>query len=605
MLFTILLITFISGLYAHYPAKRISGQVLSADDGSQLPGVNVVVKGTAIGTVTDTDGKFELDVPDPENAILVFSFIGLKTREIKLKNKSSLVIRMESDVVRLEEVVVSGYAAKVKKHQLSNAVSDIHVNGYRLSQPLDTEEYSPIEEGGYHGTTDKPLSTFSIDVDAASYANVRRFLNNGEKPPADAVRIEEMINYFSYDYPEPEGKDPFSIYTEVSDAPWNSKHKLVHIGLQGKKIPVDNLPASNLVFLLDVSGSMSAPNKLPLLKKAFRMLTDKLRSSDKVSIVVYAGAAGVVLEPTSGKDKGKILEALDKLQAGGSTAGGAGIRKAYDLAEEEFIKGGNNRVILATDGDFNVGVSSPEALEDLITQKRASNIFLTVLGFGSGNLKDNKMETLANSGNGNYAYIDNIQEARKVLISEFGGTLYTIAKDVKIQVEFNPRNIQAYRLIGYENRLLNDEDFNNDKKDAGELGSGHTVTALYEIIPTGVKSNFYNVDPLKYQPEAKQGTGDYTKELLTVKLRYKAPDENKSERISRIVEDNGVNMNRTTDDYRWSSAVAAFGMWLRNSEYLNEYSLEEIGELAAGALGEDSEGYRRELLRLLKSQARL
>jgi Ca-activated chloride channel family protein len=452
---------------------------------------------------------------------------------------------------------------------------------------------------------DKPLSTFSIDVDAASYTNVRRYLNNGQVPPADAVRVEEMINYFNYDYPQPRERDPFSIYTEVSQAPWNSRHKLVHIGLQGKSIATEDLPPSNLVFLLDVSGSMSAANKLPLLKKAFRMLVGELRSEDRISIVVYAGAAGVVLKPTSGDNKADILEALERLEAGGSTAGGAGIEKAYALAEREYMANGNNRIILATDGDFNVGVSSNEALEALITEKRESGIFLTVLGFGSGNLKDNKMETLANKGNGNYAYIDNIQEARKVFVNEFGGTLFTIAKDVKIQVEFNPANVQAYRLIGYENRSLNDEDFNNDRKDAGELGAGHTVTALYEVIPTGVQSDFYSIDPLKYQPANQSPEGEYGNELLTVKLRYKEPDRNKSVLISETVSTSAVGIDETSDDFRWSATVAAFGMWLRKSEYLNGFTLEEISEMAVIARGTDPEGYRSELIRLIKSQANL
>jgi len=601
---TLILLAFAFGGNAH-EINRITGLVVSAEDGSPLPGVNVILKGTTIGTVTDTDGKFELEVPNPENAVLVFSFVGLETKEVKLKNRLNLLVELNSDITELSEVVVMGYAAKRRREKVSNAVMDVHVRQTYFHQPSNTEEYANIDEWGYHGTLDKPLSTFSIDVDAASYANVRRFLNNGQKPPADAVRVEEMVNYFSYNYAEPDTNDPFAVYTEVAEAPWNKNHKLVHIGLQGKKISTENLPPSNLVFLLDVSGSMSADNKLPLLKKAFRMLTSELRDEDKVSIVVYAGAAGVVLEPTPGNEKEAILEALERLQAGGSTAGGAGIIKAYELAGREFIKGGNNRVILATDGDFNVGISSPDALEDLIEQKRESGIFLTVLGFGTGNLKDNKMETLANRGNGNYAYIDNIQEARKVFVNEFGGTLFTIAKDVKIQVEFNPTNVQAYRLIGYENRALNDEDFNNDRKDAGELGAGHTVTALYEIVPAGVKSDYYSVEPLKYQQNNGRKTATYSDELMTVKLRYKAIDENRSKLISQVIRDREVRLSATSDDFRWSAAVAAFAMWLRDSDYLNDYTLDDIADLASEAKGSDEEGYRSELVRLIKSQVQL
>ena len=385
----------------------------------------------------------------------------------------------------------------------------------------NTEEYSNITENGFHKVTDEPLSTFSIDVDAASYSNVRRYLNNNQLPPAGAVRTEEMINYFKYQYPQPTGKDPFSINTEISDCPWNKENKLVLIGLQGKNIPVENLPASNLVFLIDVSGSMMDENKLPLVKASLKMLTDQLREKDRISIVVYAGNAGLVLPSTSGSDKIKIKTAIDALEAGGSTAGGAGIQLAYKTALENFMKEGNNRVILCTDGDFNVGVSSDDDMVRLIEKERNKGIFLTVLGYGMGNYKDSKMQQLADKGNGNHAYIDGINEAKKVLVNEFGGTLFTIAKDVKLQLEFNPAKVAAYRLIGYENRLLNKEDFNDDKKDAGELGSGHTVTALYEIIPVGVKSEFLkDVDPLKYQKPGKKIRSSFNDEMLTIKFRY-------------------------------------------------------------------------------------
>jgi Ca-activated chloride channel family protein len=461
----------------------------------------------------------------------------------------------------------------------------------------NTEDYSPIAENGFKRVTDNPLSTFSIDVDAASYSNMRRFINNGQLPPKDAVRIEEMINYFNYNYEQPTGDDPFAINTEVTTAPWNDKHLLVQVGLQGKKIAMDNLPPSNIVFLLDVSGSMEAPNKLPLLKSSLKMLTNELRAQDKVSIVVYAGAAGLVLEPTDGNNKQKIMEALDRLEAGGSTAGGAGIRLAYEVAKKNFVKGGNNRVILATDGDFNIGESSDAGMQRLIEEKREEGVFLTVLGFGMGNYKDSKMELLADKGNGNYAYIDTMKEAKKVLVSEFGGTLFTIAKDVKIQVEFNPAHVQGYRLIGYENRLLNDEDFNDDKKDAGELGSGHTVTALYEIIPTGVESAFIkSIDPLKYQ-ENKVAVNANSTELLTVKFRYKAPDGDTSKLITETVK-KGARI--ASENLNWASAVAGFGMLLRDSEFKGNLDYKKVLSIATGAKGTDEHGYRAEFIQLVQ-----
>jgi Ca-activated chloride channel family protein len=391
------------------------------------------------------------------------------------------------------------------------------------------------------------------------------------------------------------------VITEISKAPWNSKHKLVHIGLQGKRIPTENLPPSNLVFLLDVSGSMNQPNKLPLLKTSFRMLVEQLRPQDHVAIVVYAGAAGLVLEPTSGVDKMKIIGALDRLEAGGSTAGGAGIKLAYEVAKEHYKKEGNNRIILATDGDFNIGESSNAGMERLIEEKRKDGIFLTVLGFGMGNYKDSKMEILADKGNGNYAYIDNITESRKVLVNEFGGTLFTIAKDVKLQIEFNPAKVSAYRLIGYENRMLKSEDFNNDKKDAGELGSGHTVTALYEIIPVGVESEFMKIDELKYQTAKIDPKAVYSKELMTIKLRYKKPDSETSKLIVHPLVDGNIPLAKTSDNFRWSASVAAFGMLLRESEYINHFTYDQAIALAETARGKDKEGYRIEFINMMKS----
>ena len=480
------------------------------------------------------------------------------------------------------------------------------VGGVRLDLPgrynpnFHTESYSHIVENAFLGVASSPLSTFSIDVDRASYSNVRRFINGGQRPPIDAVRIEEMINYFSFDYPDPDGDHPFSVTTEVSTAPWNPIHQLVRIGIQGERVDTENLPPSNLVFLIDVSGSMQSPDKLPLLKASFRMLVNELQPKDRVAIVVYAGAAGLVLPSTSGNEKDTILDAIEALEAGGSTAGGAGIILAYEVARENHIASGNNRVILATDGDFNIGASSDGEMVRLIEEKREQGTFLTVLGFGTGNLKDSKMEKLADHGNGNFAYIDNLTEARKVLVTEMGGTLMTIAKDVKIQVEFNPARVQAYRLIGYENRLLQDENFNDDTKDAGELGAGHSVTALYEVIPVGVDSQYEiaDVDSLRYQASGEPAVTSDSKELLFVKLRYKAPQGAESRLITHPVHDSN---DQPSADLTFASAVAGFGMLLRDSEYCGDLGLPDVLNLARSSTGEDREGYRTEFVRLVET----
>lgn len=457
------------------------------------------------------------------------------------------------------------------------------------------EHYAEITENKFQHVTLSPLSTFSIDVDKASYSNIRRMINNGQDIPVDAVKIEEMVNYFSYDYPQPK-EGPFSINTEVVQTPWNRDTQLVRIGLQGKTFRDEELPPSNLTFLIDVSGSMSSTNKLPLLKSAFKLLVNQLREKDKVAIVVYAGAAGEVLRPTRGNKKEEIMKAIENLEAGGSTAGGAGIELAYKLAEKNFIKNGNNRVILATDGDFNVGPSSDKDMVKLIEEKRKTGVFLSVLGFGMGNYKDSKMEKLADKGNGNHAYIDTMQEAQKVFGQEFGGTLYTIAKDVKIQVEFNPDVVKGYRLIGYENRMLADEDFIDDTKDAGELGSGHTVTALYEVIPTGKDSPFLKpVHTLKY---SRTETIDKQDELLTVKLRYKQPDGHESLEISHIVENRLV---EASSDFNFAASVALFGLHLRKSQFTNKSSFDDVVTLAEKGIENDKEGYRAEFIRLVKS----
>ena len=459
------------------------------------------------------------------------------------------------------------------------------------------EGYDHFTDNPFLDVQTAPLSTFSIDVDTASYANVRRFLREGRLPPPDAVRIEELLNYFDYGYPDPKGPEPFSITAEVAEAPWNPAHRLVHLGLQGRRVPEAELPPSNLVFLLDVSGSMADANKLPLVQQAFGLLVERLRPQDRVAIVVYAGAVGLVLDSTDGTEKGKILEALGNLTAGGSTAGGAGIELAYEVAQAHMARGGNNRVILATDGDFNVGVSSDGDLVRLIEEKRKTGIFLTILGFGTGNYQDAKMEKLADAGNGNAAYIDSIHEARKVLVTELGGTLHTIAQDVKLQVEFNPTQVKAYRLIGYENRVLAARDFNDDQKDAGELGAGHSVTALYEIVPHGAPEAGGQVDPLKFQqvlptPAAQGG------ELVSVKLRYKDPGAAESRLVTGGVRDAGLSLAQCSEGFRFASAVAELGLLLRSSPHKGAASVEAVVARAQDALGADPHGHRREFVAL-------
>jgi Ca-activated chloride channel family protein len=440
-------------------------------------------------------------------------------------------------------------------------------------------------------------------VDAASYSNIRRFINNGQLPPADAVRIEEMINYFKYDLTGPSNNEPVAIHTELSSAPWNPKHRLLRIGLKAKTIPTENLPACNLVFLIDVSGSMDEPNKLPLVKSSLKMLTDQLRAQDRVAIVVYAGNAGLVLPSTPGNNKTAIKDAIDNLSAGGSTAGGEGLKLAYRIAKENFKADGNNRIVMATDGDFNVGPSSDGDMEQLIERERNTKIDLSIMGFGMGNYKDSKMETLADKGNGNYAYIDNVTEARKAFVTEFGGTLFTVAKDVKVQVEFNPAKVKSYRLLGYEDRMLAKEDFNNDKKDAGDMGSGHTVTAFYEIIPAGVKDEYSaNVDPLKYQKTKDVPVGNSgSDELMTIKFRYKQPGSNSSKMSLVTVNDKPAEFKNTSNDFRFASAVAEFGMLLRGSEYKQKGSFDQAISIAKSAKGKDDDGYRSEFVRLAES----
>ena len=496
-------------------------------------------------------------------------------------------------------------AAEQKRRAVIDASSPVLMSGYAVpapppmsyQQPVDTERYAHEKDNPVHLVREQPVSTFSIDVDTGAYANVRRFLNAGQLPPQDAVRVEEMINYFDYSYTVPADRStPFKVSTELAAAPWNQQALLLKIGIKGFEVAAAERPAANLVFLIDVSGSMQSPDKLPLLKNAFRLLTDQLTERDRVSMVVYAGSSGVVLEPTSGKDKYKILAALDRLEAGGSTNGAAGIEQAYALARSQNIPNGINRVVLATDGDFNVGVVNFEALVDRAERERASGVALTTLGFGTGNYNDQLLERLADAGNGNYAYVDNLSEARKVLVSELSSTLFTIAKDVKIQVEFNPAEVQEYRLIGYENRMLAREDFSNDKVDAGEIGAGHRVTALYEIIPAGGKGH---IEPLRYgdrsKPQGKAG------ELAHVRLRYKQPSSDSSQLLEYPIEvKSAVALAKTSDDFRFAASVAAFGQLLRGGKYIGGFGYDDIVSLARGGLSADNEGYRREFVSLVK-----
>lgn len=586
---------------AQSKSVTITGTV--SEEGTKVPlaGVSIFVKNTKKGTVTDATGHYSIQAKTDDK--LTFSFVGYQTADRKIGKDSVINVSLKVSHEALQEVVVvTGKAAlNAKMQTFAVQPAAAPMPGGMYDAQFNTEEYKSLNENIFHDAKKSPLTTFSIDVDRAAYSNVRRMLNLGQFPSRDMVRIEEMINYFEYDYPRPKGEHPVAIHTEISDSPWNKGLKLVRIGLQAKTIPADHLPASNLVFLVDVSGSMNWANKLPLVKEAFKLLVDQLRPNDRVAIVVYAGAAGTVLPSTPGNQKATIKDALDKLSAGGSTAGGEGIKLAYKIAQEHFIKGGNNRVILASDGDFNVGVSSEGELQQIVEEKRKSGVYLSVLGFGLGNYKDNKMETLADKGNGNYAYIDNLQEAQKVFVHEFGGTLFTVAKDVKLQLEFNPKFVKGYRLIGYENRMLKNEEFHDDKKDAGEMGSGHTVTALYEIIPAGVESAYLSKpDDLKYQKATESAAGSSTDELLTVKLRYKQPDSETSRLLEVPVRDVHTSFDRTSDNFRFAAAVAEWGLLLRNSEFKGGAAYEQVIQLAQEAMDKDPEGYRAEFVRLVK-----
>lgn len=535
-----------------------------------------------------------------------------RTIRVKPQLRKETAVGQSISMEEFRNIPVGGQAARDFTQVVESSASAFTGGGgpshggiREPTEPYNREGYAHVPINEFLSSVETPLSTFSVDVDTASYANVRRFIEHGQRPPAGAVRIEELVNYFDYGYVEPKGKKPVSVNWEVSECPWNADHLLARIGLQTARIAEADVPPRNLVFLLDVSGSMSSPTKLPLLKRALQLLVDNLRPQDTVSIVVYAGEAGVVLKPTSGRNLPEIRDAIADLEPGGSTNGAGGIRTAYRLAKRAFIHDGINRVILATDGDFNVGTTSHSALVKLIETKRKSGVFLSVLGFGSGNLQDETMELLADKGNGNYAYIDSLQEARKVLVEEAGATLVTVAKDVKLQVEFNPNKVADYRLIGYENRLLADKDFEDDTKDAGEMGAGHSVTAIYELVPASGQSQPRKTRKLRYQGDRTTLGAASSEEWMTVAVRYKPPTSDRSHLLEVPMAGVPKPLGRASDDLRFAAAVAAYGMLLRDSPHKGKTSLKRVEKLAKGALGQDSKGYRAQFLELVDATRRI
>jgi Ca-activated chloride channel homolog len=609
----------------------LSGTVVD-NTGAPLPGVTVVAEGPERRTViTNERGVFAFVGLSPGTYQLQFTLLGFSTLSVSATiaagESRRLTFTMQTGALQ-ETIAVTGETGAPKPgaaapppaaapHDMQRKSSELamtmrgsaataYPHPHYSPRPYPSpggESYATINENPFRSVSAEPLSTFSVDVDTASYANVRRFLTEGTLPPADAVRVEEMINYFRYSYPQPTGGAPFSVVTELTECPWNPRHRLALIGLQGRQLPDDDLPPRNLVFLIDVSGSMQSPDKLPLVRNAMRLLADTLTARDRVAIVVYAGSSGLVLPATPGHHRGRIHRAIAELEAGGSTNGGQGIQLAYHVARSQFIDGGINRVILATDGDFNVGLTSHHELVKLIEHERASGVFLSVLGVGTGNLKDSTMEMLADKGNGNYAYLDSLTEARKVLVSEAGSTLVTIAKDVKLQIEFNPRHVAGYRLIGYENRVLANEDFNDDKKDAGEIGAGHSVTALYEIVPAGTEMPRPAVDPLKYQTPVTPNTqAAASNELLTVKLRYKHPSADESQLITRTLDNRSQPMSPNVG---FASAVAEIGMLLRDSPHVPAANFEAAIGRARKFRGSDDDGYRMEFVKLAEAAASL
>lgn len=578
--------------------QEITGTVRGSVSQQVLADVQINLLNGSSGSVTDSKGRYCIAANLGDT--LIFTLVGYQSERRVVDQLELDVVLKQNQAVREEIVVRSqGNAALLARPDATP-----HAMLHRFPYPRTGESYGDIQENRFLSPLKEPLSTFAVDVDAASYSNIRRMINAGEIPPKDAVRVEEMINYFQYTLPAPKQGAPVSLLTELSQAPWNKNHQLLRISLRAKDIPKENLPPANLVFLIDVSGSMYGHNRLPLVKSSLKLLVDQLRKEDRVAIVTYAGSATVKLNSTSGEEKMSIKQAIDELEARGATAGGAGLKLAYKLAKSSFLKNGNNRVIMASDGDFNVGDHSDKDMEELIESERKSGVHLTVLGFGMGNLKDHKMESLANKGHGNYAYIDHISEARKAIITEFGGTLYTVAKDVKMQVEFNPAYVQAYRLVGYENRLLEAEDFNDDTKLGGDMGVGHTVTAFYEVIPVGVVSNLIGtVDELKYQSKdnIKKTKARDNHELATVKFRYKEPKSEQSRAQEVVVNDEVKPMNIVSEDFRFASAVAEFGMLLRGSDFAQDANWDALLKRAQAAKGSDLDGYREEFIRLVRN----
>lgn len=584
---------------------RIYGRVVD-QTGSAVAGAIVTltdeVRGATNTTHTDEDGVYQFSGLLPGKYSLKADAAGFKifqANQIVVVGNQAFrcdVILSAGDTSEVITVSAGDVLVQTSSAELSNSIDQqIRI----ATQPWNTEAYNSIVENSFLSALNNPLSTFSIDVDTASYSNVRRFLNEGEFPPPDAVRIEELINYFPYTYAQPKNGHPFHVQVDVTDCPWKPEHRLMRIGLKGKELSVAQRPPGNLVFLLDVSGSMEDENKLPLVKKGIRLLVEQLTEKDQVAMVVYAGSSGLVLPPTLGSQKKTILDAIENLEAGGSTNGGEGIELAYKTALDHFVKGGNNRVILATDGDFNVGVTSEGELVRLIEEKAKDGVFLSVLGFGMGNYKDSILEQLSDKGNGNYAYIDNLNEARKVLVEQMSGTLITIAKDVKLQIEFNPAKVLAYRLVGYENRLLRTEDFQDDTKDAGDIGAGHTVTALYEIVPVGTKIKLPKVEALKYQIPGKLTSAAKSRELLTVRLRYKQPTGKTSTELVVPVNDQVLAFEKSSDDFQFAASVAGFGMLLRDSEYKGIASFSWVKKIAQETVGKDPLGYRKEFVQLV------
>lgn len=572
----------------------LHGFVKDAVTKESLSGVFVHNKSLNQVTQTNNFGHFKIKANKHDE--LLFSKDGYKSVKLKMGDKKEIKINL----VPITEGFSSISNLKLVQNAKVNPEIMIKIGGI-TPRIQNSESYKGFSENKFISPSQEPYSTFAIDVDGASYSNIRRMINAGKIPPKDAVRIEEMINYFEYDHFQPADKDPVTISTELTNSPWNKEHQLMRIVLKAKDISTKNLPPANFVFLIDVSGSMQGDSRLSLVKSSLKLLVDQLRDEDQVAIVTYAGQANIKLNSTNAGQKMTIKQAIDELTAGGSTAGGEGIKMAYNIARKNFLEKGNNRIILASDGDFNVGLSSDQDMELLIAKERESGVHLTVLGFGMGNLKDSKMELLANKGHGNYAYIDNISAARKAMITEFGGTMFTAAKDVKVQVEFNPYYVQSYRLIGYENRLLQQEDFNNDKKLGGDMGVGHTVTAIYEIIPVEVENKFNRVDSLKYQSNKTHITGVSNGEFATVKFRYKQVDSEQSKLQEEVVLSKIKNFNLVTDDFRFASAVVEFGMLLRDSEFKQNSSFEAIIDRAQLAKGFDKEGYRTEFISLVKS----